>query len=425
MLDDLLARLERERQEADRLYNDAWTALDRLGRKAPALPAAPPASTGAALAGVRARSHATIEAPPGDDRSLKGRARHFIWRVVGPSFQGQQHFNAAVVEQLEQSAAASRDTERILTELLERLRAELDALEGFEARLLEYLRTVTAYIDTRDRIIGGPDIRERLSQAEHRLLAMKRDLEGGPKTTVAPAGEAFTGSVDAVTYVGFEDRYRGSRELIRSRVDEYVPLLSAASDVVDIGCGRGELLEALKARGVRARGVDANPAMVEMCRSRGLDAVAGDALGFLQQQSDASIGGLVAIQVVEHFTPAYLVQFLQTAHHKMRAGAPLILETINPASWLAFFESYIRDITHQRPLHPDTLRFLVESNGFTSVDVRYQQPVPDQHRLDRVGDPPADAAPVIRQLGDAVNAHADKLNARLFAPTDYVVVARR
>ena len=57
----------------------------------------------------------------------------------------------------------------------------------------------------------------------------------------------------------------------------------------------------------------------------------------------ASIGGLVAIQVVEHFTPAYLTRFLDAAFHAMRAGAPLILETINPACWMAFFETYLRD----------------------------------------------------------------------------------
>src|SRR6185437_15171114 len=102
-------------------------------------------------------------------------------------------------------------------------------------------------------------------------------------------------------------------------------------------------------------------------RAEGLDVEQGDALSFLGKQSDASVGALAAIQVVEHFEPAYLARFLETAYHKLRPGAPLILETINPACWMAFFETYIRDLTHQRPLHPDTLKFLVESSGFTSV----------------------------------------------------------
>ena len=39
----------------------------------------------------------------------------------------------------------------------------------------------------------------------------------------------------------------------------------------------------------------------------------------------------------------------------------MVLETINPACWSAFFETYIRDLTHQHPLHPDTRRALTEA----------------------------------------------------------------
>jgi len=41
-LDDLVVRLERERLEADRLYNEALTALDRALQQAPRLPPPPP-----------------------------------------------------------------------------------------------------------------------------------------------------------------------------------------------------------------------------------------------------------------------------------------------------------------------------------------------------------------------------------------------
>jgi len=45
-----------------------------------------------------------------------------------------------------------------------------------------------------------------------------------------------------------------------------------------------------------------------------------------------------------------------------------VLETINPNCWMAFFETYIRDLTHQQPLHPDTLRHLVQASGFDHID---------------------------------------------------------
>jgi O-antigen chain-terminating methyltransferase len=110
----------------------------------------------------------------------------------------------------------------------------------------------------------------------------------------------------------------------------------------------------------------------------------------------------------------------------MKPGAPLVLETINPACWMAFFETFIRDLTHQRPLHPDTLRYLVEASGFSSVDVRFRQPVSDRDRLEKVGvDVLTGSAVGVSQLAATVNDHAEKLNARLFSSMDYVVIARR
>jgi len=41
-IEDLLARLERERLDADRLYNEALTAVDRALQTAPRLPEPPP-----------------------------------------------------------------------------------------------------------------------------------------------------------------------------------------------------------------------------------------------------------------------------------------------------------------------------------------------------------------------------------------------
>ena len=49
-------------------------------------------------------------------------------------------------------------------------------------------------------------------------------------------------------YVGFEDAFRGSPDAIRARLADYVPLFAGTSDVLDIGCGRGEFLELLPSR---------------------------------------------------------------------------------------------------------------------------------------------------------------------------------
>ena len=79
-------------------------------------------------------------------------------------------------------------------------------------------------------------------------------------------------------YLGFEDAFRGSREEIKKRVAIYGPMLRDGSGpdrrpILDIGCGRGELLEVLRDQGVPAAGVDSNRAAVEQCQSRVLPAL--------------------------------------------------------------------------------------------------------------------------------------------------------
>ena len=426
-LEDLLARLERERRDADRAYNDALTALDRAIQSPAVLPGAPqPFKAGRPVP-------APAQTPDG---GLKAIVRGILWRILGSPPGIDQRLHSAAAEQTNWAAAVHVELQERISALREAVGREFQALARFESLLIQYLQTITLYVDTKDRSLGGTEFRDRLALAEQRLMLLKRTIEGRLDDKPAPTGshaaarEAFAGNADSPTYVGFEDRFRGARAEISRRVEDYLPLLVSSSDVVDVGCGRGELLDLLHARGIRARGVDANLAMVELCRERGRDVEHDDALNYLTAQADETVGGLVAIQVVEHFEPGYLARFLETAFHKMRPGAPLILETINPACWMAFFETYIRDLTHQRPLHPDTLRYLVEASGFTAVAIQFRQPVSEGDRLDRVVSTAAvvgtgSRSPELEEIATTINAHADKLNARLFSSMDYAVVARR
>jgi SAM-dependent methyltransferase len=430
-IEDLLARLERERLDADRLYNDALTAVDRALRSVPALPPGPPGYDASRLEALNRSWNVLDSTPPPTEGGLRGWLRRVVWQLVGPPLEKQQQFNSALVEHLNRNAATHQASAAALTSLIDAAGREFAAVVRFESLLVQYLQQITVYVDSKDRSFGGPEIRQRLALTEQRLLALKQDADrrsiptGMPAaaTTAGPAAGASESPVDALTYVAFEDQFRGSRDEIRRRVEAYLPLLASATDVVDLGCGRGELLALLKEHGVRARGVDVNPAMVGLCRSRGLEAEQGDALTFLDRQDDASVGGLIAVQVVEHFAVPYLTRFLDAAARTLKPGAPIVLETINVNCWMAFFETYLRDPTHQQPLHPDTLKLLVESAGFRDVNVQFRSPVTDADRLQRIEAPAAEGA--VAALAAALNDHADKLNRRLFSSMDYVVVGRK
>ena len=485
-LEQLLTRLERERQQADTLYNEALTALDRAVQGRPAMPDPPPPYDESKLTEINKAWNILPSGAPPIDSTVKGRLRGFIWRLVGPSLDTQKQFNAALVDHLNRNAAAHREAQKAIATAIAVIRQQAEGLAQFEGRLIQYLQTVTLFVDTKDRAVAGDaqvvnaglsaltedwlkrweslgakerrfreqvdsieNIRSTASLAQQTAISLKRQVEelvteeaGKPgRLQAREPGSSESGKLgssdgrrpesdlDSFKYLGFEDQFRGTPEQIRHRLLEYVPLFAGSRNVVDIGCGRGELLDLFRERGIDARGVDSNAAMVRTCRTRGLHAEQGDALGYLQNLPDDSLGGLIAIQVVEHLEPGYLLRLIETAFHKLRPGAPLVFETINPACWVAFFESYIRDITHRWPLHPDTLRYLVQASGFSSVDVQFRSPVPYSDRLETVTLPvPTPGAAqdnALVEVVEAVNAHAEKLNARLFTYLDYAVVARR
>jgi O-antigen chain-terminating methyltransferase len=180
---------------------------------------------------------------------------------------------------------------------------------------------------------------------------------------------------------------------VRERQRPYVELLRGHAPVLDVGCGRGELLGLLRDAGIEARGVDANADMVAFARGEGLDVEQADLLDALAGAS--RLGAVTALQVVEHLPPSALVRFLELAHAALVPGGLLIVETINPVSPAAL-RHYFADLTHAQPLVAETLQLLVQSAGFHDVGLRWLN-APPPHDDPRISE-------------------------QLFAPLDYAVV---
>jgi SAM-dependent methyltransferase len=475
---DDLTRLRDERDLADRRYNEALTALDR------ALPRFSDSATSPAPFDetqiTPLNTHWAILAghtlPPA--RGLRSRLAHLAWSVVSPLFERQQAFNSLLVDHLNRNVGSARESAAQSSAAAQQIGEHAAALAAFQSHLILYLQQVTAYVDTKDRLVAGSlmsvydaalngltdellkrwesltarearfegrvagltgaheDLRATLATVQQATLTLKREVERALTSkvlAVSPDGTAAAGetagtphttppALDSYKYVGFEDRFRGSRTEIRQRLTSYLPLFAGATDVLDVGCGRGEFLELAQEAGIGARGLDVNHAMVEACRARGLDVAEGDLLSYLDSLPDASLGGLIAVQVVEHLEPEYLMRALDLAYHKLRPGSRVVLETINPACWFAFFSSYIRDLSHVRPLHPDTLSYLLTASGFGRVHVDYRAPYPDSEKLQHVA---PDATPALSDLTDTMNANSDRLNALLFTFLDYAAIGER
>ncbi|MES2187011.1 MAG: class I SAM-dependent methyltransferase [Pseudomonadota bacterium] len=183
-------------------------------------------------------------------------------------------------------------------------------------------------------------------------------------------------------YRAFEDKYRGSRELIRARLEHYAPFVRpllpppgapgapvAAPAALDLGCGRGEWMELLREWGFETHGVDLDAGMLQACRDIGLKVVEGDALAYLRSLPDASQAVVSAFHVVEHIGFNDLETLVTEAMRVLVPAGLLILETPNPENLIVGTERFYLDPTHTQPIPHLLLSFLLEHHGFGRVKV--------------------------------------------------------
>jgi SAM-dependent methyltransferase len=251
-------------------------------------------------------------------------------------------------------------------------------------------------------------IREKLDSL---ILAL------GKGETPSPADvRAVLGPLEDWRYAGFENRFRGPEEDIRKQQFGYTASFRKGGHVLDLGCGRGEFLDLLRENGIEGEGVDLNGQMIDICLDKGLNCRQGDILERLAESADGSLDGIFSSQVVEHLRPAYLKKLVETAYAKLAPGGTIILETVNPVSVFALVQIYYLDLSHENPVHPRALQFMLESTGFSDVEIRYSAPL-EAERLREL--PGAD------ERTSVMNENLDRLNNLLFAPPNYAVLGKK
>jgi len=230
-------------------------------------------------------------------------------------------------------------------------------------------------------------------------------------------------SKENTNYFLFEERFRGSREDIKQRQLAFLPYFEKCSRVLDIGCGRGEFLEILKDHNIGGIGVDSDPDMVAYCRSRQLEVKHSDAIAYLETLEDRTLDGIFIDQVVEHLEPDYLIRLLALCYQKMKFGYHIVIETVNPLSFVSFVNFYI-DMTHKRPVHPETLQYLLSAVGFRECEKKFFSLVSDEGRLKKI-DWTSDMNAAESKNVDVYNHNVEMLNTVLFGAQDYAVVGKK
>ncbi len=329
-------------------------------------------------------------------RGLKRKIIRFARRVgffVGRLITiPQRNFNNSILHMMRIILDGIRDMNRN-TALLEKQMAQLEE----KSLIVDYLKTGMVTQERRVAVL---------------LEELRNQVASGEKSTAEEIVNITVPDILDPLYLAFENRFRGTREEIRERLLEYIPLMreaGAGTDdrlILDIGCGRGEWLELMQDEGLAAKGLDLNSVLVEQCRQKGFEVDENDALAYMRSLPDNSLGAITSFHLIEHLDFDTRVALFDESVRVLKKGGLALFETPNPRNLLVGACNFWADPTHLRPLYPETHQFLMEYRGFSRVELLYLHPHEGEQCL------PAEEAPQL----------AARLNEVLSCARDYAIV---
>ncbi len=241
---------------------------------------------------------------------------------------------------------------------------------------------------------------EKLIHNELKVMRQKMVATSAPAPNSSPAQTNIN-----IDWLRFAENFRGPEEDIHDRQRHYVLRFAGSAPVLDLGCGRGEFLEAARDSGLAASGIDQSDECVTLCRAKGLAAEKADLFAYLDALADQSLGGIYCAQVVEHIDPHRLPDLIVLMAKKLRPGALTIIETPNPECLAIFATHFYIDPTHTRPVPASLLGFYMEEAGFGRLEVERLSPA-------------VNSLPSLSELPAAVRE-------QFFGGLDYVIFGRR
>jgi hypothetical protein len=176
-------------------------------------------------------------------------------------------------------------------------------------------------------------------------------------------------------------------------------------------CGAGALVGALRRAGADAYGVEPVGERAEAADGAGIEARPSEVLDHLRTLREGALGGLVLSGCVDRLPPLAQHELVALAASRLGTGTPLAILGTDPAAWQRAVGPVAADLAPGRPLHAETWARLLETAGFSEVELHRG---PAGEGLTPV--------PGTDEAAKAVNANLERLGALLFGPATYCVL---
>lgn len=173
---------------------------------------------------------------------------------------------------------------------------------------------------------------------------------------------------------GHEAHAAAERRRYVQRYRRFLPPDKAAP-ILDIGCGTGEFLEALRSVGYSCvEGVDLSPSQVDAAAARGVTGITlAPAVDYLRQRR-GRYAAIAAFSVLEHQTRAELFEMLDAIRDALAPGGSLIAVVPNAKG---LFGAHVRfaDITHELSFAPSSVSQICAVTGLELTAVLEHGPL--------------------------------------------------
>jgi SAM-dependent methyltransferase len=151
--------------------------------------------------------------------------------------------------------------------------------------------------------------------------------------------------------------------------------------VLDVGCGRGYALAALRGLGITSvEGIDTSSEQIAWAAERGLPAKLVQDTGEYLRRRPATYDTVLLMDVIEHVEPLDQRGLLGAIARALKPGGTLLLTTPNAASRLAAYTRHL-DYTHTCGFTPESLDYLLIHSGFEPACYLELEPVGPPRRL--------------------------------------------